>query len=364
MKIGAAMREDNQRLVYLDFLRIVAVILVIFNHTDGCFLYYANTGNPITFLYSMLGSIVCMTDVPLFFMITGALLLGREETYGQLLRRRVLRIGIVLVLFSGIHYLVDAARGAVETLSLAYFIQGLFCGTLVEQYWYLYAYLGILFLMPLLRAWVRGLRPQDYGWLLLLECALGVLLPALYNLAGSTMPSYLYILSTYIFYLLMGYGLANEMVALPEIRGNRREAERNDRGGRLRGILIAIAICILLSMVYIMLMRKLRGDYDRSDMDVAAPILTILIFEAARRLCAQPNVSDRAARTIRRLGSCSFGVYLLEHMVRILLLPIYLYLTEHSVGVIACTVYVIGTYVIGVMATMILKKIPLLRELL
>ena len=52
-----------QRRVYLDLLRILAVVLVIFNHTDGCFLYYVTTGNPVTFWYSLLGSILCMTDV-------------------------------------------------------------------------------------------------------------------------------------------------------------------------------------------------------------------------------------------------------------------------------------------------------------
>ena len=43
---------------------------------------------------------VLLLAVPLFFMTSGALLLGREETYGQLLKHRVLRFAEVLLFVS------------------------------------------------------------------------------------------------------------------------------------------------------------------------------------------------------------------------------------------------------------------------
>lgn len=43
--------ERKKKEVYIEFLRIIAIILVIFNHTDGFFLYYSNTDNPLTWWF-------------------------------------------------------------------------------------------------------------------------------------------------------------------------------------------------------------------------------------------------------------------------------------------------------------------------
>ena len=74
----ARMGKEKNKEVYIEVLRIVAVFLVIFNHTDGYFLYYSNTENPLTWWFSFLGSVLCRINVPLFVIISGALLLGKE----------------------------------------------------------------------------------------------------------------------------------------------------------------------------------------------------------------------------------------------------------------------------------------------
>ena len=43
-------------------------------------------------------------NVPLFFMISGALLLGKEETYEVVLKKRVPRICLDILIFEGILY--------------------------------------------------------------------------------------------------------------------------------------------------------------------------------------------------------------------------------------------------------------------
>ena len=49
--------------------------------------------------------------VPLFYMVSGALLLGKNESFGELARKRILRIVAVIVIFSLLYYLKFAVRG-------------------------------------------------------------------------------------------------------------------------------------------------------------------------------------------------------------------------------------------------------------
>ena len=74
---------EKQRKLHLEMIRIIAVFLVIFNHTDG-FIYYIETTNRLTWLFSLGMAGICRIAVPLFFMVSGALLLDREESVKDL----------------------------------------------------------------------------------------------------------------------------------------------------------------------------------------------------------------------------------------------------------------------------------------
>ena len=140
--------ETVNRKTYLDALRVLAAFLVIFNHTEGfhLFLEQAADGSAASWLRVML-SVFTKINVPVFFMISGALLLGREESYGVLLRKRVARFLSVLVLFSLVIYLDRNP----ESRDMSDFVYGLFSGEINLSYWFLYAYLGMLLALPFLR---------------------------------------------------------------------------------------------------------------------------------------------------------------------------------------------------------------------
>lgn len=98
-------KPRGSRKLYLDLIRAVSIFLVIFNHTGikGFMLYSVATQSPLYPFYMFL-SVACKPAVPLFWMVSGALLLPKEESIGRVYRHRVLRMVIVLVLFSAIYY--------------------------------------------------------------------------------------------------------------------------------------------------------------------------------------------------------------------------------------------------------------------
>ena len=81
---------------YLEAVRITAVLLVMYNHSAP-FMSFA-TQHGVQYAVSFFLSLVCKAAVPLFYMVSGALLLGKNESFGELARKRILRIVAVIVI--------------------------------------------------------------------------------------------------------------------------------------------------------------------------------------------------------------------------------------------------------------------------
>ena len=194
-----------------EVIRILAIILVIFNHTDGYFLYYSNTGNPITWWFSLTGSILCRSDVPLFIMITGSLLLDKKESVREVYTKRIRRIGIILILFSLFYYILNVCRNVEKEFSLSDFIKGLLNGSIQESFWYLYLYLGLLLVLPLLRKMAVSCKNSELRYFLFLQIALETGAGVFSFLTGIEVNSNLYVLNIYVFYLLAGYYLGKRI---------------------------------------------------------------------------------------------------------------------------------------------------------
>lgn len=81
-------------------------------------------------------------------------------------------------------------------------------------------------------------------------------------------------------------------------------------------------------------------------------------------LCYRYDVSKNLKKLICEAGGCVFGIYLTEQLARIQLLPLYLFLSEKTFGVLACTCYVVCSFALARLYTELLKRVPLLRSVL
>ena len=101
----------RSRYVWIDLLRIGACLLVIFNHLPGYTLYQTNTG-VMAWAYMSI-TMFTRINVPLFLMISGALLLKHDEAIGRTLRHRVSKMVGAIVIFGFLCYLVKHRGGGV-----------------------------------------------------------------------------------------------------------------------------------------------------------------------------------------------------------------------------------------------------------
>lgn len=91
----------KQKKLYIEILRIIAIAFVIFNHTGkNGFQLYSITDNEIMYVIYLTMAVICKIAVPIFFMVSGALLLNKEESIKDLYKRRVSRIVLVILIAS------------------------------------------------------------------------------------------------------------------------------------------------------------------------------------------------------------------------------------------------------------------------
>ena len=101
---------NKVKILYIEILRIIAAFFVIYNHTgnDGFFLFSICDVGSIQFWIYMAISIFCKFAVPVFFMISGALLLARkDESLKDLYCKRIFKIVIILFAFSALNYFIE-----------------------------------------------------------------------------------------------------------------------------------------------------------------------------------------------------------------------------------------------------------------
>jgi surface polysaccharide O-acyltransferase-like enzyme len=139
----------------VDLIRTIAIILVILLHAaiepTPDLNIMSSQGVQLWWTSNIYDSIA-RSAVPLFVMLTGALLLQPnkvDEPLRVFFRKRWNRIGIPVIFWGTIFFAWDfLVRG--QSLSVVSILQGVFAGPYVH-FWYVYILLGLYLITPLLR---------------------------------------------------------------------------------------------------------------------------------------------------------------------------------------------------------------------
>ena len=150
--------------------------------------------------------------VPLFVMITGALLLQPERKidYGKVLTKYAWRMVVILALvgtafawmeifFADKHFaLVQIPQALVNTLG----------GHTWKHMWYLYMLIGLYLVTPLLKAAVNHLPTRDLDWLIAVGLLFTSVIPAVTHYTDVAVGIKFPVASHYVFLMLTGYRLS------------------------------------------------------------------------------------------------------------------------------------------------------------
>ncbi|MDD6678810.1 MAG: acyltransferase [Firmicutes bacterium] len=301
--------QRKEKTVYYELLRIIAILCVVFNHTAGFYSFtYADFGSWAWFV-RLLVSLFSKIGVPVFFMISGALLLNRDRSLSWLLSRVVhtgLQLAAITALIMVGKYFVYGVRPTLKS-----YIIFLYTGTkLSSQLWFMYAYLAFLLSIPLLDRFVKnfdrvGMRYLIFCYVIsqIALIAQYVFLNDKYSFNSRLFPTWM---ATDIFlYPVIGWYLAKH----PEETTRRRVAVWTISAG--------LFIALLCGTVYLMGYRNGGSmedlNYQRfHNYFVLFP--SVAVFLIVQKLDA--HIPPKLYPVIRVLGGASFGVYMIHILVK------------------------------------------------
>lgn len=339
----------KKRVLYLDVLRIVACFGVIANHTNFILKQAesaADSMNRATLLTGVIFMVLCKTAVTLFVMISGALLLKMQDDYKKNFKR-IFRVAAVLLVFSAGYYLM----GNYEH-SPAGFIKTVTKTNVTTAFWYLYLYLGILVMLPVLQKMVAGFKKADYFYFLffsLAVCSFSFVTD--YN-AHFSLP----VFATFVGVFILGYFLDSKV-----------ETDKYSKN-IMTGLMVIVCLTVtafLTAYTYRGVLLEKPDAYRLIVYDnIFYTALSACIFMLAKLWLGDGSDTKRT-RCVCEIGACTFGIYLFSDAVIKILMPYFEKMAAAcGMSVLFMVLLDASVFICGLAVTWILRRIKYINQFL
>lgn len=341
---------SKKHFVSFDVLRIIACFLVIVNHTiKDSFLNYAlGYSEMFALAYLTLSKIA----VPIFLMISGALLLSRKDSYRSVWKKRILPIVMVIILFSIFVYAVIEQR----EFSLLDWLSSMISEPCFVAYWYLYTLLGIYMVLPILQKLAQHLNKSDFKYIFILWFLFIGCFPFLANLkimVPITTDFELPIFTAEIGYFILGYYLVHVQ----------KLKEKKSMLFYFLVFISTLGICFGYNIweyyhfgSYVLLLDRLSVW--------SSMIMAICVFQFFQIWNEKQHLSLRTQTWLKYIGETTFGIYLIHGITLWLTVDIQQYLLTSGNRVVGVLIYEVIIFVYSFILIRILALIPYMGNLL
>ncbi len=349
--------DTNRRFAYMDFIRIAAVFLVVVNHTNSL-VFQASSPAQLRWWISIVWYYLSKIGVPLFVMVSGACLLPKVDAY-QKTFQRILRIAGVLVLFSFLYFTVgvlQAGGGAADVLNLLGFAKAVWHGPVTDSFWYLYFYLGLLWMLPWLQRLAKSMQKRDLLYMISLSLGFGAILPLLSHYVPAFTPSgfvFIPLFSTYLGIFFAGHYI-------------HAYVEKVNRTLCVAVIILSLAASALLTYGEYQTLNGV-GRYWFMDERTAPPVFVITCAAAAMMLAKDilRTPSKQEKSRLQTLGGCAFGIYLVQDfLIAQTRYKLFVPLAQQINPMIAALLWEFGIFLTALLLILLIRRIPGAKKLI
>ena len=341
------------RQLWADFVRNIGILLVILGHVSGIVLIRYRDLPFADWMAGNIYNVIARSCVPLLFMVSGALLLPRQESIRDFYRKRFNRV-VFPFLFWSVLYLLWK-EGGYQNYTLLGAVKTIIYTIVTEpaeyHLWFMYELFGVYLLTPVLRKLVDGERETVLWYFVGIWFVFGPLLRAIQFFLARDIIFDLGYLTGYIGYYALGYLL----VRIPL---------KKWMVWTSGFVYLAAAIFTAAITLYYIPTSSKMVNYFQYLVAMNIVLLSvsayILLKAAGEAIFAKPR--PRLAKMAVGLTSASFGIYL----VHVFVLNI---LRQNSLGpldgspIYMVPVTVLLIFLISWVIIAILQKIPILRSL-
>jgi len=329
--------------VYMELLRILACYLVLFNHTSSHVVDYSLAQFSLNGAFATLLLLICKMAVPLFLMISGANLIKKQDSAKKSVHRIVKTFCIIL--FSSLLYHLYFHK----SFSINQFIEELYNGNAFTAVWYLYPYLSILIILPVLQS--ITIKKAHYIYILVLYCLTQGLFPIMNTYFGVPSPQprlFSAFPADYLVLFLLG-----------DFLENRLEEKYYTKKYSLYAWITFVAT---LGVSYFLAMWQLfsTGEFNHYNIYnknyfTFTIILSGCIFYLAKYYLKNP-LPRFLSQSIIALGNATLGIYLLGDFLRYELVDIFEKFSRITGPLMGTLIFDGVIFVVGFVMTFVVQK--------
>lgn len=366
--------SPSARKLHIDILRLVAICGVVYMHINNISFPPINTANGYWFYLAI--NMCIRVAIPIFFMITGAVLLHRQEDCNTVITKRICHFLVILAACILIQLLIST-----WSLHPEHYFQTLAGVThnylkindfpiAMGAHWYLFAYLAILIMLPITRTAAQGMSNKTHLYFISAYILTVFILPVGLHLAGypfhhpihnhlpfyETVPYWLPNGGmNWIFYTIVGYYLEHRI-------------KHEKITPKLLLFLTALSIICIAMACGMMEHVRIRQGLPKIENFFFATKFTIIpaitLYLVAKYIFTHVKLSAGISNTITKLGRAVIIVFLFENLIRKFTVPIYRELNSELAGYgyasiyIASIIWLILVVSIGLLIGLTLQYIP------
>lgn len=339
--------------IYLEILRILSCFFVIARHTNS-FVLQTYPENTLSWILTVCYHILSMICVPIFFMISGSLMLAKERSHKEMIKKTITRLLIPMLFFS---IIIHFKRYPILNFeNIVNFIQ-LFCkNQILGTYWFIYALMGLYLATPFLQKICKSMKKQDYKIFILYTIIFVATIPIFkrYNIIELSQDFNIPLISTYVAYYIIGNYIFNFDI---------KTTKKQDI------ILIVSSILLLIFgtvMSYVDQSVLNYTDYYYASMHrITVFIPSITTVYIARKYLENKQISSKIESNILKISSTTFGVYLIHALFIDNCKFIYNFMLNKLTitPIISLIIYQIILFIILTIIVNVMKKTPLIKKM-
>ncbi len=358
--------QERIRAIPVDLIRTIAIIGVILLHAanEAIVPQMMTQTETVRWIMVDIYQTLGRTGVPLFVMLTGALLLqpSKIEPLSVFFKKRWARIGLPFLFWGVIYFAWDYFADHIA-LTSSFIAQGILSGP-YYQFWYLYMLLGLYLLTPILRVVVAHIDRKTFKYFLVVWF-LGVFILPIPPLFGAYhLDINVLTIPFWVGYFMLGVYLLNLQIRRRVLLG-----------------LTALGLVLTAAGTYA-IAATVGGPHTYYFHDYFSPTIILaatMLFLLLTSIKTPANTNQPAATQtvmpqpksnwlLRQISSCTLGIFLFHVIVLETLQRGYLWgftISGNTLNsIIEVPLITVVTLFICLAVLLPLKKVPVLKRLI
>ncbi len=339
-------RMGKSRSLALDFIRIIADLAVVMIHTSMEFVKFDIDTS--SYMWGNIFDALSRLGVPLFVMVSGALMLDEEKEVPvkKVFSKYILNIALLYISWSAIYALPRIAKAIMEnqTITFDYIIKQLVSGSF--HMWYLVMIIGLYLAIPALKLFVKKENSDKILYIILLSL-LFMFVPTLLTCLAEFNGIFVYLreqLSRFCYgfagpfltYFITGWYVTNIGVKYKK----------------------TIYLLAAVSAVGVIALVQATGNYSTAyaNVNILVYLYSLGVFTFVNDVCKNKVSSG----IIEKLSNMTFGVYIIHVIV---LEVVNMFLKSTYITPLSLLIKFSIVTIVSFAGSFIMSKIPLIKKL-